>query len=203
MRALLVAALASALALGACRGGSDAPVEPEKQGHGGPACASCHLDDFKDVSHPQHVGKKPLRCEVCHSSYAWHPKELNHAWPLEGHHLKADCFDCHKGQPPAFEGTRKRCVDCHEKDLEQQNAKNPWHAKEGNDCERCHAPTGWKPSREGKPAASAAPTTEPTAAPTATATATVKPKPKPTVKQPPPPPPTTTKPDIHTGPSGR
>ncbi|MFO0761538.1 MAG: hypothetical protein U0359_33975 [Byssovorax sp.] len=167
---------------------------PEKDEPARSDCATCHLPDFKSASH--HEGVRPLRCEVCHTSHAWHPTGLHHdTFELTGAHLalaKKKCFACHWGEPPRFEGTPDACWGCHSDKFE--NNPVPGHKNNPITCDDCHATDAWKPTLPGvkKPTGPAAPTATATAtatAPTATATA---PAPKPTVTAPKPPPTTIT-----------
>lgn len=196
-------ALAAAAELAACRGTTEVAAERDAGPHSGD-CAVCHLPAFNDVKHPLHPGKKPTTCAVCHRNDAWSPTILKHAWPLEGAHAKADCFFCHQGSPPVFEGTSRVCVDCHRPDFDKENAKSPGHAKNGVKCDGCHAPTGWKPARRSptpEPAITAPPATTPTAGTTTPKPTVAKPTvAKPTVAKPTPTPTLTPKTPATTGP---
>jgi hypothetical protein len=121
-------------------------------------CASCHMAEFQSAH--GHVGKRPTKCAVCHTSDAWHPRKvLDHRWPLTGAHAKANCFDCHKGDPAVFEGTPKACVGCHQADYD----KAPGHAgRRPTTCQDCHGTTAWKPPlshEEAPPSSSGDPAT--------------------------------------------
>lgn len=193
-------AVAAAAALGACRGSTDVTAKPEVASHSGD-CAACHLSEFNATTHPMHPGKKPTTCAVCHRSNTWSSSRLDHpGWPLEGAHTKANCFLCHQGTPPVFEGTSNVCDDCHRPEFDRENARNPKHLKNGIKCEGCHTPVSWKserhppldePSATPPPAITAAPATTtgkpkatvtkpaPTPAPKPVATPTVTPPPSP------------------------
>jgi hypothetical protein len=108
-------------------------------------CASCHLAEFQAVSRPPHPGVRPTTCGVCHLASSWHPFRLQHAWPLEGAHAKADCFDCHRGEPRQFEGTTKACVSCHQKEKADADGRVAHHPSFGERCESCHGTSVWKP----------------------------------------------------------
>jgi hypothetical protein len=213
--------LALSATLAACRGSStsttDVTARPEAKGHSGD-CAGCHLGEFNAVTHPMHPGKKPTTCAVCHRENTWGSTHLDHKWPLEGAHRKADCFLCHQGAPPMFEGTSDVCDDCHRPEFDKENARNPAHVKFGIQCQDCHTPVAWKPAHDrlASPATSA--TTAPTAPTAPVATTTTKPKtpvtkpvvtptpkpvPTPTVVTPPPSPKTVPRPQITTGASSR
>lgn len=208
--------LAAAAALGACRGSTDVTAKPDAGSHSGD-CAACHLSEFNAVTHPMHPGKKPTTCAVCHRSNTWSSTHLEHSWPLEGAHLKADCFLCHQGSPPQFEGTTDVCDDCHRPELDKENARNAGHIKFGIKCEDCHTPVAWKPAHDRlstpPPVVTSLPTSPTALVPTTTAKpratvpkpiATTPPKPvaTPTVT-PPPSPKTVPRPQIITGPSAR
>ena len=108
-------------------------------------CASCHLAEFQAVSRPPHPGVRPTTCGVCHLATSWHPFTLRHAWPLEGAHAKANCFDCHRGEPRQFEGTSKLCVSCHQKEKAEADTHVAHHPSFGEGCESCHGTSTWKP----------------------------------------------------------
>jgi hypothetical protein len=127
-----------------------------------PSCASCHLPDYRAVTHPPHVNVKPTECQVCHSSESWHPSILNHEWPLTGAHKdKAQCADCHQGKPPVYQGIGKRCIDCHRDDYE--GASYPGHSRFATTCEDCHSTEAFRPAR--KPGEATLPAPEQAVAP--------------------------------------
>ena len=66
-------------------------------------CASCHLPEYLAADHPLHRGVKPTTCATCHTQESFHPMRLEHSFPLDGAHAKADCFACHSGAAPVFE----------------------------------------------------------------------------------------------------
>jgi len=107
-------------------------------------CYACHESDYRHAR--RHVDVKPTRCAVCHLETGWHPTQRNHPWPLTGHHAKADCFDCHVGNPRKFEETDDACVACHHEDYD--NADYPGHDKFALTCEDCHSTKGWKPAKK-------------------------------------------------------
>ena len=83
-----------------------------------------------------HAGTQGTRCESCHSTSGWTRVTFNHertGFPLEGHHLRADCRSCHvsgdfKVPVPAS------CAACH-RDV---------HTGEfGNHCGSCHDALDW------------------------------------------------------------
>ncbi len=104
-------------------------------------CSTCHTD--------VHRGQFGDRCESCHSVSAAkfalvgfsHDKT---AYPLSGKHAALQCASCHKretGTFPAGAGTAVRfkglgvtCASCH---------RDVHLGQLGNQCERCHATTGF------------------------------------------------------------
>jgi hypothetical protein len=197
--------------LAACGSSASLEVDPAPTTGKAGRCATCHLADFQSARN--HPGEKPTTCAVCHTQSGWHPSRLDHAWPLTGAHAKAEsCFECHKGEPPVFEGTKKACVDCHESDYE----KAPEHVARHfpTTCQECHGTAAWKPLLPGASAPPAAPAqtevpsepspAEPTAKPSSTAKPPPRPAPShapsaaPTPSRPPSPPP-----DVTTHPSPR
>jgi len=178
---LLAALGAAALACGEPEG-VNLDVDPS-------GCSACHLGDYKHAH--KHVGVKPTTCGTCHAQDGWHPTRLDHSWPLDGAHEKADCFKCHAGTPAKFAGTPKACAECHEKERVKANAELSWHDHLGAACEKCHSTTAWKPELPDAPwippptpsaHPSATATAKPTATPTVTVTVTATAKPPPTAK---------------------
>jgi len=117
-------------------------------------CVACHLSEYQGVSHPPHPGVRPTTCGTCHLDTSWHPYRLDHSWPLEGAHAKANCFDCHRGEPRTFEGTSKECLTCHGDKREQANQKVKHHDQFGTTCQKCHSTVAWKPTLPHEGAAS-------------------------------------------------
>lgn len=111
-------------------------------------CASCHLPEYLATDHPPHRGVKPTTCGTCHSQRSFHPARLEHSFPLDGAHAKTDCFACHTGAAPVFEGTPKACANCHAADHERANARISKHQSFGDDCAHCHTTSAWKPTLE-------------------------------------------------------
>lgn len=155
-------AAACALAL-ACGSGASLEVDPAPTTGKAGTCATCHLADFRSA--PHHVGERPTTCATCHAQDAWHPSRVEHTWPLTGAHARAACFECHKGEPPIFEGTKGQCVDCHRSDYE----KAPEHVQRGfpTTCQECHGAAVWKPLLPGASAPKGEPA--PVVPPSATA----------------------------------
>jgi hypothetical protein len=179
-------ALAFALPfLAACGSGASLDVSPAPTTGKAGRCATCHMADFQSA--PEHVGEKPTTCAVCHAQERWHSSRIDHAWPLTGAHAKAaSCFECHKGEPPVFEGTKSACVDCHRADYE----KAPEHVARQfpTTCQECHGTAAWKPLLPGAAASSA---------PEATPSASAEPPPSPPSANPS----STAKPPAHPAPS--
>jgi hypothetical protein len=81
-------------------------------------------------------------CAACHTPAGWHliaeDAAFDHAqtgFALVGLHADVACSGCHGQGLRAADETATACVRCHE-DRHQ--------ASLGRDCERCHAPTGWR-----------------------------------------------------------
>jgi hypothetical protein len=113
-------------------------------------CASCHLPEYFAADHPPHRGVKPTTCATCHTQSSFHPARLEHSFRLDGAHAKADCFACHAGTAPLFEGTTKSCATCHTNDHARANASVAKHQSFGDDCTHCHGTTAWKPTLEAR-----------------------------------------------------
>jgi hypothetical protein len=128
-------------------------------------CASCHLPEYLAADHPLHRGVKPTTCATCHGEDSFHPMRLTHSFPLDGAHQKADCFACHTGAAPVFEGTPKSCATCHATEHQRANDSVPKHPSFGDDCAHCHGTSAWKPTLEARPSAerALAPATTPPA----------------------------------------
>ena len=109
-------------------------------------CVSCHLSEFEATTHPPHAGVRPTTCGTCHSTDGWHPYRLQHSWPLEGAHAKANCLACHSAASPLFEGTSKACVSCHKAAQDKANASVASHPSFPPTCEKCHNTIAWKPT---------------------------------------------------------
>jgi hypothetical protein len=173
-------------------------------------CAGCHMPEFQSVTHPLHPGAKPTTCVVCHTQDRWRPSLLRHEWPLTGAHAKADCFACHRGTPPVFDGTGRAGVDCHRADAEKPAFAA--HASFGTACEHCHTTSAWKPATGPSPAPlqpepqeapSASEATGDAPAPPSSPSARPRPKPGPSRPKPAPSATPTRPPDVVTHPSPR
>ena len=171
-----------ALALVGCQPSTSEPSE---------RCASCHMPEFQAARHPVHVGERPTTCPVCHTQAAWRPSRLEHRWPLTGAHAKGNCFYCHTGEPPTFQGTKRDCIACHRPEYERA----PHHERNPTTCQECHSTEAWSPPL---PGASIVREPEEAAAEVdAGAASDAAPPPKPRPKRPPP------KPDVTSGSSKR
>ena len=124
-----------------CKSASPVDSSPRSQ-----RCVTCHLAEYQGVSHPPHAGVRPTTCGSCHLDTSWHPYRLDHSWPLEGAHSKANCFDCHRGEPRQFEGTSKQCLSCHGDDRDRANQQLARHAQFGTSCQTCHSTALWQPT---------------------------------------------------------
>ena len=97
-------------------------------------CLSCHK---KDDRHSAQYGGK---CETCHGVDSWSKIRFDHnrdtEYRLVGQHKQAACVACHKGHLYRTK-TSTQCVSCHRPD-------DVHKGKEGDKCEQCHLPSGWK-----------------------------------------------------------
>ena len=128
-------------------GATGLACQPSKETHSEATpepCVSCHLPEYLSVRHPPHANARPTTCAVCHTNDAWSPSVLRHAWPLTGAHARTDCFACHRGRPPVFQGTSAACVDCHLADYDRSTF--PGHSSFPTRCAGCHATTAFRPS---------------------------------------------------------
>ncbi len=150
-RSLAALALLASLCASCAPATDDAPPPPSAR------CVGCHLDDFRAVRSPRHVGVKPTTCGVCHSQQAWSPSVVRHGWPLTGAHAEVPCFRCHDTTPPVFEGTPTACMRCHRADFDR--SEFPGHARFPTACARCHGTAAWKPARRPAAAPPAPPAT--------------------------------------------
>ncbi|SMF36384.1 cytochrome c3 family protein [Pseudobacteriovorax antillogorgiicola] len=121
------------------------------------SCGSCHAD------YHGYGNTKPKRmpslsnCAQCHNEFGWKQNiQFNHnsqtIFPLEGKHLRNDCFQCHvtlKGQTKGKTNERriyhfkslttKTCETCH-----KSPHSSAFHRRfKGVKCADCHTPRGW------------------------------------------------------------
>lgn len=109
-------------------------------------CVSCHLNDYKGTTNPNHVtGGFPQQCDVCHSTSAWQPASFNHnntTFPLVGAHTSVPCASCHVNNN--YTSIPSDCYSCHK--TEYQTTNNPNHVAAGfpTTCQTCHqVVAGW------------------------------------------------------------
>lgn len=113
-------------------------------------CAGCHADP-----HQQRLGRN---CNDCHDERTWQPREAiarhdRTRFPLVGAHAAAACFRCHPGaQVGNFAGASSTCVHCHEADFARTTDPNHVVLNFSRECQTCHLPVGWIPSRFDHPA---------------------------------------------------
>jgi hypothetical protein len=109
-------------------------------------CYSCHINDYKGTSNPNHVAAGfPTTCQTCHNTISWQGARFDHntftKFPLTGAHITVPCSSCHIGNK--FAGTPTNCYGCHQKDY--QGTTNPNHVSAGfpTDCSVCHSTVNW------------------------------------------------------------
>ena len=74
-------------------------------------------------------------CEECHVATSFRDIRFDHGrtgFPLDGHHRRAACLDCHSVAD--FSLVENTCASCHE---------DVHRARLGPDCSRCHGGQGW------------------------------------------------------------
>ncbi len=112
------------------------------------ACVTCHLQDYKSTTNPNHVtGNFPQTCDSCHSTSTWLNATFNHnstGFPLTGSHTvpPRQCTDCHINNN--YNLTSTTCISCHQNDY--TNAVSPVnHVAAGfpTTCESCHDTVQW------------------------------------------------------------
>ena len=113
------------------------------------ACASCHINDYRAATSPDHAASGfPEDCTRCHTFASWAAPAFDHAgtrFPLTGAHRTVFCERCHTGN--VYAGLHSACNDCHSADF--QNAASPSHTTAGfsRSCETCHTTGAWIPSQ--------------------------------------------------------
>lgn len=111
--------------------------------HASTRCETCHQSDLAKAVSPNHLAMGwTTDCRRCHVPIGWKgPGFVHHSFPLVGKHAVIECAKCHQGN--VFQGTSRRCEDCHQADLAR--ALNPNHSATGwtSQCDRCHVPSGW------------------------------------------------------------
>jgi hypothetical protein len=115
---------------------SSCHAKPAAQAKLGRDCIACHRSD--DV----HKGQMGTSCSNCHEETSWKQTRFDHGktrFPLIGKHAQTDCSGCHR-QANVFKGTPMDCAGCHK-------AKDVHQGTLGTNCQQCHQPQAWKPSR--------------------------------------------------------
>jgi len=107
-------------------------------------CTDCHKDFHKNQFSKD--GRTP-DCSECHdvsgfSQFSFSIEKHNESkFKLEGAHLAAPCFDCHKkGKEWSFRSIGEKCVDCH-KDIHQNSIDAKYYPAQR--CENCHKVAAW------------------------------------------------------------
>lgn len=114
------------------------------------ACYTCHSNDFKQTSNPNHVAAGfSTTCERCHGTNNWVSVNFDHmatGFPLTGAHATAPCAQCHVNGNFNLTSANTACASCHLKDF--QKTTNPNHVSAGfsQSCEGCHNTTAWQPA---------------------------------------------------------
>ena len=110
-------------------------------------CFSCHQQDYNTAVDPNHVtGIYPTECEVCHSTAAWEPAQIDHnltGFPLTGKHIETLCQDCHES---GYTNTPTVCYSCHQQEYDATTNPNHIAAAFPTTCESCHTTNGWMPA---------------------------------------------------------
>jgi nitrate/TMAO reductase-like tetraheme cytochrome c subunit len=96
-------------------------------------CLSCHKDihrgQFEQAVIVDGVEKQLTQCQRCHTPGNWFPDRFDHnrdaEFKLEGAHLKAKCYGCHKK-------------------VEEPDNTFVWFKPLDKKCESCHGPTDLK-----------------------------------------------------------
>ena len=128
---------------------------PLTGGHLKVECKSCHTTaQFKDAKREcmschgkQDVHKRRLgtQCETCHNARSWKTWDFNHdrrtRFPLDGAHLKVQCYGCHSRPVDAKATLPSECVACHAADDVHEGGF-------GRQCERCHVSSTFKSIRQ-------------------------------------------------------
>lgn len=101
-----------------------------------PSCGGCHTD-----AHGGSLGSDCRRCHTGGAPFATvvFDHDRDSRFPLTGFHQLTACAECHPQRTYALGETR--CVSCHDDDDVHQ-------ARLGDDCARCHEPSGGAPKFE-------------------------------------------------------
>ncbi len=119
-------------------------------GRNGNDCASCHMDDFRNTTSPDHeTGNFSTNCIECHDPLRsdWGTDIIsNHDFfPLTKGHNIEDCKQCHLTDN--FEDASPECISCHQEDFGK--SINPDHEELNlsTECASCHTTDlDWKPA---------------------------------------------------------
>lgn len=103
-------------------------------------CKDCHQQDADAAKSPVHQGFSTT-CTDCHTTAAWRPSKVVHAWPLQGKHVLVPCSSCHTGNPPTYKGTSTDCYACHKAAADASTF--PGHKTFPHSCLDCHVMSGW------------------------------------------------------------
>lgn len=101
-----------------------------------PACGGCHTD-----AHEGTLGDDCRRCHTGGAPFAVvsFDHDRDSRFPLTGFHQLTECAECHPARKYALGDMR--CVSCHEDD-------DVHETRLGDDCARCHEPSGGAPKFE-------------------------------------------------------
>ena len=115
-------------------GASSQPADPS-QYVGSETCKGCHEDQFKNVEASPHyrVNFPKIRGEAAHGCESCHGPGAAHV-AAGGDKTKIFTF---KGVKP--EEITKRCMTCHEANLEQREFMRSTHNENGITCTSCHS----------------------------------------------------------------
>jgi len=111
------------------------------------ACVTCHLQDYKGTTDPNHVqANMPQTCQQCHSTTNWGDASFNHSttgFALTGAHTTLMCSQCHVNGNYALTSANTACASCHQNDFNGTN--NPSHVQANfpTGCQQCHNTTSW------------------------------------------------------------
>ena len=109
-------------------------------------CISCHNDDFRATTEPNHVASNfSNECTECHTTDAWSPAEFRDHdglyFPIYSGEHQGEwnrCTDCHTqaGSYSTFS-----CINCHEhnkRDMDDEHDDENGYRYESNACYNCH-----------------------------------------------------------------
>jgi len=103
-------------------------------------CISCHTTPEGGIAFmTEHLAQFGGNCLQCHDG-ADRMSNFDHAlfFPLDGHHLEAECSQCHQNQ--VFAGTPSECVQCHGEPAIHMGFF-------GVKCQYCHTAQAWTPAQ--------------------------------------------------------